>query len=191
MPRSEEQRRERLTLVVLGLAIFSFGFQQISVIPTLNALQHEFHTTTAWSTWVVTSFLLFGSVATPLMGKLADQHGRKPLLQIVLAAFVAGSVGAALAPNVWTLIAFRGLSGVSATILLLGIALITEQFRPERAAQSIAVLTASLASSNVIGVIAAPLMADAVSWRLMFAVVAVLTGTALLLSGKFVSETPT
>jgi predicted MFS family arabinose efflux permease len=34
-------------------------------------------------------------------------------------------------------------------------------------------------------------LADAVSWRLMFAVVAVLAGTALVLSRTFVSETPT
>jgi MFS family permease len=190
MARSEEQRRERLTLGVLALSIFAFGFQQVSVLPTLNALQHNFHTTTAWSTWVVTSFLLFGSVATPLMGKLADHHGRKPLLQIVLAVFVVGSVGAALAPNIWALIAFRALSGVSATILLLGIALITEQFRPGRAAQSIAVLTGSLALANVVGVVTAPLLADAVSWRLMFVVVACIAGTALVLSPRAVSEVP-
>src|SRR2546430_9119960 len=74
------------------------------VIPALPTLQRDLHTTTTWVTWVLTVSLLVASVATPILGKLGDQYGKERLLVISLALFFIGSIGAAAAWNIWSLI---------------------------------------------------------------------------------------
>ena len=76
----EMSRTEHGIVVVAALAMFSFSLQQTVVNPTLPALQREFGTTTTWSTWILTAFIFVGAVTTPLIGRLADVFGRKPLL---------------------------------------------------------------------------------------------------------------
>jgi MFS family permease len=100
-----------LTLAALVLAAFSYGLQQTMVLPALAHLQRDLHTTTTWSTWIFTGFLLSSAVLTPLIGKLGDQHGKGPLLTISLAILLLGCIGAAAAWSIWSLIAFRVVQG--------------------------------------------------------------------------------
>jgi hypothetical protein len=39
--------------------------------------------------WVVTSYLLASTIATPIYGKLGDMHGRKPLFLAAIVIFMA------------------------------------------------------------------------------------------------------
>src|SRR3954447_20971245 len=41
--------------------------------------------------WVVTAYVVAAAATTPLWGKLGDRFGRKRLLEIALATFLAGS----------------------------------------------------------------------------------------------------
>src|SRR5437870_6776203 len=41
--------------------------------------------------WVVTAYVVSAAALAPLWGKLGDRHGRKRLLEIALATFVASS----------------------------------------------------------------------------------------------------
>ena len=86
------------------------------VVPALPFFQRDLHTTTTWATWVLTVFLLVASVATPILGKLGDQYGKERLLTISLMIFLAGCVGSAAAWNIWSLVAFRAVSGAGAAV---------------------------------------------------------------------------
>lgn len=148
----------------------------------LPALQRTFHATTAWSTWVVTAFLLVGAVATPLIGSFGDQHGRSRVLRITLVVFALSSLGAASAPSLGLLIAFRALCGVSGAFLALGVALIAEYLPPARGPGAIAAIAGSMAAANVAAVTVSPMLSEAVSWRAVF-----LANTALALGALALS----
>ena len=81
-----------LTLAILTMAGTAYALQQTMVFPALSTFEHEFNTTPAWATWVLTAFLLTASVATPLLGKLGDQYGKEKVLVISLSIFLAGSI---------------------------------------------------------------------------------------------------
>src|SRR5207245_11625561 len=95
-------------------------------------LQEDLGTSTTWVTWTVTAYLLTGSVATPLMGKLGDQHGKVRLMLIALAVFLAGSIGAIVAWNIGSLIAFRAVQGVGGAVFPLSFAIIRGEVPPGR-----------------------------------------------------------
>lgn len=173
---------DRRLMAVTMLALAGFGLQQSSINAMLPGLQQTFAATTAWSTWVVTAFLLLGAVATPLVGRLADQFGRILVLRATLVIFALACVGAALAPNIGVLIVFRAVCGVSAAFLALGVALVAERQPAERVAGATALLAVAMASTNIVGVTVAPQIAEHLSWRWAFAANALLPVAALLLS---------
>ena len=89
-------RRPGLTLGILSIAAISYVLQQTLVVPALPTIQRDLDTSTTWVTWVFTGFLLTSAVATPLLGKLGDIHGKRMLLVISMLIFVVGTVAAAL-----------------------------------------------------------------------------------------------
>ena len=74
----------RLTLAGLVTAAMAFALMQTFLIPALPRLQEDLHTSGTWVTWTVTAYLLTGSVATPIIGRLGDQHGKVKLMLIAL-----------------------------------------------------------------------------------------------------------
>jgi len=64
--------------------------------------------------WVFSVYLLAQTVTIPIYGKLADLHGRKLILLVGVAVFLAGSALSAAAWGMVSLIVFRGLQGLGA-----------------------------------------------------------------------------
>ena len=62
--------------------------------------------------WIITAYLLGFTAAIPVTARLADIYGHVRLYQISLIIFGAGSLAAALAPNLDSLIAARAVQAV-------------------------------------------------------------------------------
>lgn len=68
--------------------------------------------------WVFTAYLLTQAITIPIYGRLADLYGRKRMLLIGIAIFVAGSVLCGFAWNMETLIGFRVAQGIGTGALI-------------------------------------------------------------------------
>src|SRR3982751_3768271 len=99
MPRLY-QSPPRVTFAVLAAAAAAFSLMQSLVTPGLATTQPELHTTGGTVTWVLTAWLLAASVATPLMGRIADMLGKDRTLLVALAAIAVGCLVAAIAPRI-------------------------------------------------------------------------------------------
>jgi EmrB/QacA subfamily drug resistance transporter len=187
---AEERQHYNVTLAILTLAGIAFALQQTMVIPALPALQRELHTTTTWVTWVLTVFLLVASVATPILGKLGDQYGKERLLVISLTLFLIGSIGAAAAWNIWSLIAWRALQGAGAAVFPLSYGIIRDEFPREKVGVAIGLTSAVFGIGGGFGIVLSGLIVDNVSWRWLFIVGAIGMAIAVVLVHRFVPESP-
>jgi EmrB/QacA subfamily drug resistance transporter len=179
-----------VTLAILALAGIAYALQQTMVIPALPTLQHDLNTTTTWVTWVLTVFLLVASVATPILGKLGDQYGKERVLLISLLIFLAGSVGAALAWNIWSLIAWRALQGAGAAVFPLSYGIIRDEFPREKVGVAIGLISAVFGIGGGFGIVLSGLIVDHLSWRWLFIVGAVNIAAAAVLVHRYVPESP-
>ena len=68
--------------------------------------------------WLFSIYLLTQAVTVPIYGRLSDVYGRKPILLLGIAGFLAASVLCGVAWNMYALIAFRGLQGIAAGAIL-------------------------------------------------------------------------
>jgi EmrB/QacA subfamily drug resistance transporter len=186
----DERQHYTLTLAVLVLAGTAFAFQQTMVFPALPEFQRELGGTTAWVTWVLTAFLVSAAVTTPVLGKLGDQFGKERMLVISLSIFLAGSIGAAFAWNLGSLIGFRALAGAGGALFPLSFAIIRDEFPPERVQVGIGILSAVFGVGGGFGIVLSGVIVDHLSWRLLFVIGSIPVALALLLVHRYVPESP-
>ena len=190
MSETGARQHYNITLAALTFAGIAFALQQTMIIPALPQLQRDLDTTTAWVTWLLTGFLLVASVATPLFGKLGDQHGKERMLLIAMSIFLAGSLGAIVAPNIWLLILCRAVQGAGGAVFPLSFAIIRDEFPPEKVGVAVGVVSSVFAVGGGLGLVLSGLIVDNLSWRWLFVVGSVVIAISIVLIHRYVPESP-
>ena len=185
-----ERQHHNITLAILTLAGAAFSLQQTMVFPAIRTFQEEFGASTAWTTWVLTGFLLSAAVLTPILGRLGDQFGKERVLLISLGLFLAGCLGAAFAWNLWSLIAFRVVSGAGGALFPLSFAIIRDEFPTEKVKVGIGLLSAVWGVGGGFGIVLSGVIVDNFSWRYLFLLGSIPVALSLLLVHRFVPESP-
>src|SRR5271165_664056 len=121
--------------------------------------------------WVVVSYLIANTVAAPVYGRLGDAYGRRRMILLALALFVAGSVACAFAPTVTLLAAARVLQGFGGGGLMsLSQALVGETIPPRERGRYQGYLAGVVVSSSTFGPVAGGYLTQAFGWRSIFVV---------------------
>ncbi len=183
-------RRPGLTLGILAVAAVSYVLQQTLVVPGLTTIQHDLGTTNTWATWVFTGFLLSSAIATPLLGKLGDMHGKKRLLMIAMGIFIVGTIAAALSTSIAMLIVARALQGTAGAIFPLAFGIIRDELPRERVGMGLGILSATFGIGGAAGLILSGIILENLHWSWLFWIGALPVAIALVLVWRLIPESP-
>ena len=180
------------TLPGLALSILTASLGISIVMVALPRLSEAFATSIAASQWVVLSFILASTVASVIIGRLADVAGRRRLLAGCLLLFAGASVLAFAASNLAVLLIARGIQGVAAAgMMALPMALIRDLLPPERSGTAMGVLGSTSAIGTALGPSVGGLLLGQYGWRSVFLVlVPMALGTLLLLMRSLPQDVP-
>jgi EmrB/QacA subfamily drug resistance transporter len=175
-------RHANTSLVVLFLSLggLSFAVLQSLVAPALPVIGHELHTSTDNIAWVLTAYLLAASVLTPILGRLGDIAGKRKILLAVLIVLAAGTLLAALAPNLPVLIVARVLQGAAGAIFPLAIGIVRDELPRERVGVTVGLLSAIFGVGGGLGIVLAGPIVDHFSWPWLFWFPLILIAIALV-----------
>lgn len=119
--------------------------------------------------WVGAVYLLASTVTMPLYGKLADVFGRKPIMLLGLAIFLAGSMGSGFAGTMTQLIVARAVQGVGAGGLQpVALTIVGDLFTPEERARIQGVFGAVWGIAGMSGPLLGGVIVNVLSWRWVF-----------------------
>src|SRR5215471_9298885 len=174
----------------LMLAMFLSALNQTIVataLPTIGRDLGDFENLS----WVIIAYLLSSTVVSPLYGKLSDIHGRRAMMLVAIGLFVAGSVVAAAAPDMATLIAGRTLQGIGGGgIVPLTQTTIADMITPRERGHYQAYIGTSWIVAGVAGPALGGIIAEHLHWSLIFWLNVPLGLAAALLAHRAMKRLP-
>ena len=180
-------RADRAVIVTVALGAVLAPLNSTMIAVALLPIVDDFETPLGSAGWLVTSYLLAVAVVLPLAGKLGDRHGRRPFVLGGLLAFGLASLGAAVAPNLALLIAFRVTQAVAGAVVFPnGIGLIRESIAAERRGRAFGIVGGSLALAAGLGPPLGGLLVMLGGWRAVFYVNLPLVAVALVMAWRTV-----
>ena len=175
-------------LLLLCAAQFMVILDITVVNVALPSIQRELGIPFGDLQWVITAYTLaFGGLLL-LGGRVADLFGRRRAFVAGVAAFVAASLGAALAESAAALIAARVGQGASAALLSpAALALVTTSFPegPERR-RALAAWAGVAASGGAFGVLVGGALTETLGWQAIFLINAPVAAAIVVLAPRWV-----
>ncbi len=178
----------------IGLVAMMMALTALSIdimLPALPAIGEALGIADANDRQIVIISYMFGFAAGQLVyGRLSDRYGRKPVLMVGMAIFIAGSLVASLAGDFTLLLAARTVQGIGAAApRVIAFAIVRDRYSGRQMAR---VMSFAMAIFIIIPVLA-PAMGQGLlfvgTWRLMFDLLLVAGIVVALWAGLRLPET--
>ncbi|MBG9791055.1 MFS transporter [Paenibacillus dendritiformis] len=167
MEHLSEKRKLTIMIAIMAAMFFSainqtiIGVAMPRIIAKLGGMDYY--------TWAITIYLLTSTVATVLVGKLSDIYGRKPFILAGIALFMLGAFLSGFSADIFQLIAFRGIQGMGAGIIMsTAFTAVGDLYAPRERAKWMGVMSGVFGLSSVLGPPLGGYLVDHLDWRWVF-----------------------
>lgn len=166
---TDSKARNRILIVLFAGVLM--GALDIAIVgPALPAIQTAFGLDERSVAWIFTSYVLLDLVGTPLVAKLSDAFGRRPMYLLSISLFALGSLIVALSPSFGVALVGRAVQGLAAGgIFPVASAVIGDTFPPEKRGGALGLIGAVFGLAFLVG----PILGGVLllfGWRWLFVV---------------------
>jgi MFS family permease len=156
------------------------------ILPAIPDFIHEFNISYSTSSWLLSAYIIAAAVMTPIGGKLSDLYGKKKILLIIMAVYIAGILAGRFATTIEYMLAARVAQGVGMAMFPIAFGIIREVLPENRLAIGQTIFTSTFSGGAVIGLIGGAAIIQNFGWQMTF--LAILPGAIALwlIVAKFV-----
>jgi MFS transporter, DHA1 family, multidrug resistance protein len=175
-----------MTLILItGLAALSLNV----FLPSLPSMAAHFGVEYHVMQLSVSLYLAMTAFLQIFIGPISDRFGRRSVLLISIAIFVAATLGAVLAPNFGVFLACRMLQAAIATGFVLTRAVVRDMVAQDKAASMIGYVTMGMSVVPMIGPVIGGMLDKAFGWQASFAMLGIAGVAVLALTWGDLGET--
>lgn len=179
-------KNKNILIIALIALVNMLGYGII--IPILYAYSKKFGLSDFQNGLLFASFSICQFLSTPIIGRLSDKHGRKPLLLISITGTALSFFLMAFAPSALFLFLARGLDGVTAGNIPVAFAVISDSTKIEERPRAFGIVGAAFNFGFVFGPAISALTLGLGSY-VPFIVAGVITIAAIIITATFLPET--
>jgi MFS family permease len=198
-----DPRAARGAIIVLAVMALMVTYVETMVLPAFRAFITFFdNAPTTTVVWIVSAYLLVGTVATPIFGKLGDKYGKKRMLIFVMSLYavavsVAGftpnigtALGVSTANQIYILIGVRAFQGLGMGMFPLAFAMLPEVFPASRVGQAQGIIGGMFATGAALGLVGGGYIAYTFGWQLTYHTVTPIAILLVILAVFYLRESP-
>jgi len=198
-----DPRAARGVLIVLAVMAMMVTYVETMVLPAFENFVTFFNNAPATTVvWILSAYLLIGTVATPIFGKLGDKYGKKRMLLFVMVLYAAAVSVAGFTPNIgdafgvsranqiYLLIAARAFQGLGMGMFPLAFAILPEVFPAVRVGQAQGIVSGMFAAGAAAGLVGGGYVAFTYGWQLTYHTVTPIAIVLVVLAYFLLRESP-
>ncbi|MCR5864233.1 Bcr/CflA family efflux MFS transporter [Aquincola sp. J276] len=180
-------------VIAATLLALLLGLQPLTTdlyLPALPALARGLGAGMPAVQLTMSALILSFGVAQLFWGPVADRYGRKPVLRVALTLFALASLGAALAPSIGVLTAWRAAQGAClAAAVVCARAMVRDLYEPAEGARVMSLAMSGLGVIAFSSPVAGGLLTSAFGWRSTLLAVALFLAGVLVFVWRVLPET--
>lgn len=162
-------RDEKFLLFLMGAIQFVHIVDFMIIMPLGDLLMRLFEITPQQFGWLVSCYTFAAGISGLLASLFIDRFDRRSAVLFFIIGFSVGTIACAFAPNFWTLLVARSLTGMFGGVLTsIVMAIVSDQFSYERRGHAMGVVMGAFSLASIFGVPFALKLADMISWHAPF-----------------------
>src|SRR5687768_3612125 len=181
-------RRAWFTLALLSSTLLTVFFSETMLLPAIPEIIQDFNITYGTAAWIFSAYLIVAAVMTPVAGRLSDLYGKKKVLLILLAIYIAGLTAGGFADNISFLLATRIIQGVGLAAVPAAFSLLRDTFPPAKLSIAVGVFGSAYSAGSVVGLLVGASIIQAFGWHATFLAIIPFSIVVTLLIARFVKE---
>lgn len=138
-------------VVIIGLIAVVNALGYGIIIPILYSYSKKFGLSDFENGLLFATFAICSFIATPVIGRLSDKYGRRPMLIASIGGTAVSFIMMAFAPNVFVLFLARALDGLTAGNLPVAAAVISDTTEPHERAKGFGIIGAAFNFGFIFG----------------------------------------
>lgn len=143
-------------------------FDETMILPAIPDFIREFGISYSTSSWLLSGYIIAAAVMTPIGGRLSDIYGKKRILLIVMAVYIAGVVGGRFATDMETMLVARSAQGVGMAMFPIAFGIIREVLPEKRLAIGQTVFGSTFSAGAVVGLVGGATIIQSFGWQMTF-----------------------
>lgn len=176
------------TILIIALIAVVNALGYGIIIPILYSYSRKFGLSDFQNGLLFSTFAVCQFLSTPLIGRLSDKYGRKPLLVISIAGTAISFFLSAFAPSAIFLFLARALDGLTAGNIPVASAVISDSTEPKDRAKGFGIIGASFGFGFVFGPTISALTVG-LGQSVPFIIAGVVASIAAILTALYLPET--
>jgi MFS family permease len=182
-------------LALLAALAFMVTYVETMVVPGFVVFQKFFdYPPIPTVAWILSAYLVVGTVATPIFGKLGDLYGKRPMLLVVVGIYTIAVTFAGFTPNIasalgisrlnaiYLLIGARAVQGVGMAMFPIAFAMIGEAFPAQRVGPAQGLVSAMFAAGAATGLFGGSYLTFTYGWQFTYHTVIPLSAALFLIA---------
>ncbi len=182
----KENRNLAIIALIAVVNMLGYGI----IIPILYAYSKRFGLSDFENGLLFAIFSICQFIATPIIGRLSDKYGRRPMLLLSISGTALSFFLMAIAPNALFLFFARALDGLTAGNIPVAFAVISDSTKPEQRAKAFGMIGAAFSFGFIFGP-AISAFTIGFGHAVPFIIAGVISLIAVLLTAKYLPETNT
>src|ERR671933_3052006 len=161
-------------------------YGETMLLPAIRDIIRDFDISYSTSSWILTTYLISGAVATPIAGKLSDIYGRKRMVVIILIIYIIGISSGGFSTNISFLLVARVIQGIGISMFPIAFGIIRDQLPKEKLAIGIGVFSSMFAAGSVVGLAIGANIIQSFGWHATFLLIVPVAIALWIIINRFI-----
>lgn len=182
-------RHAGLTIAIMAFMGILITYVETMITPAIPILRGFFNTNYDSLSWIITAYIISGTVSAAIFGRLADIYGKRRIFLILATVYAIAVSFGGFATSLDEFIFIRAVQGLGMGMFPVAFALLNDQVPKEELALAQGIVSSTFTAGAAVGLVLGAYITQYYGWQYSYHTAIPVAFSLLILSAIFLKDT--